>query len=395
MSLGLATAGCSGSTSSGTDAPASSSISGAPTGTPIKIGYLASLTGFCSAFSEDYVKGAKLAVQQINQAGGVLGRPLAIDVRDDQATPNVGVQQARDLVLNGGAKFLAGTCSSAVGQSVEKLVANPSHVPYVAGVVDSTIFKDAKGSYIFGTLPSSGAEGQAVAEVVKGEGVKTVALLGEDYSYGHQVFAAFKSALAGSGIKIVSEDYVTPGAADYSAYANKIMGENPDIVYNNLLTDDAVTFTKQAVPLGYFDKVKQIGIQDYATMQAMSKVPVGAGGYTYYPSASIYDTAMAKQLAPLGNEVANGGAAGDGYNQIEMLAEGITAANSTDGPAVQAALEGAKLRLIQGDFTMNPCSHLAGMPIALGTVAAQTNKLPFPHLDGVKILSTPSGPSTC
>ncbi len=129
--LGLALAGC------GSSSPQSAELA---SGAPVKIGYLASLTGFCSTFSQEYVKGAELAVKLVNEQGGVLGHKLQLIVRDDKATPTVGVSQARDLVLSGHVKYLAGTCSSAVGKSVEQLVANPSHVIYVAGVSDPTIF---------------------------------------------------------------------------------------------------------------------------------------------------------------------------------------------------------------------------------------------------------------
>ena len=120
-------------------------------GAPLKIGYLASLTGFCAGFSQDYVKGAQQAVKTINAEGGVLGHPLQLLVRDDKAEPSVGVSQARDLVLSEHVKFLAGTCTSAVGKSVARLVANPSHVVYTVGVADPTVFTG--GGYAFAHDP--------------------------------------------------------------------------------------------------------------------------------------------------------------------------------------------------------------------------------------------------
>lgn len=391
LALALGSAAC-GSSGSSSGSPGSTHTKG----NPVKIGYLASLTGFCSAFSKEYVDGAQLAVKQINSAGGVLGHPLQLQVRDDQATPDVGVRQARDLVLSDGVKFLAGTCSSAVGQSIRKLVADPSHVPYVAGVVDSAIFQNAKGSYVFGTLPTTDAEGTNAANIVKQQsGVKTISLLGEDYSYSHQVYAAFKRALQGTGIKVVSEDYVQPGAANYSSYVNRVLSKNPDMVYSTLITDDNVTFAKQAIPLGFYKKTKVVGIEDYGTLAGMSKAPDGVLGYSYYPSASIYATPMAKQLAPLGIQEANSGAAGDGFNQIQILAQGMKKANSIDPTAVARALDNAELEVVQGKVKMNPCSHVMGMPIANGTVTSPTSKLPFPHFANIKLSPSSSGENHC
>lgn len=379
--VALVVAGCGSSSSSDKQ---SSSSGGKASGSPVKIGYLASLTGFCSSFSQDYVRGAKLAVKLINAKGGADGHPLQLVVRDDQATPDVGVRQARDLVLSQGVKFLAGTCLSSVGKSVRQLVADPSHVVYVAGVVDPTIFANAKDSYVFGSLPTATTEGQNAASVVQRQtGIKKIALLGEDYSYSHQVFDAFKASMNASGAEIVSEDYVAPGAASYSSYINKILSKNPDIVYSTMITDDAVTFVKQAIPVGFFDKTKAIGIMDYGTMAGMNKVPEGMLGYSYYPSAAIYHTQLAKDLSPLGTASANSGAAGDGFNQIEMIAQGIAAAKSVDPTAVSKGLAGAKLELIQGNVTMDACSHLAALPVANGVVASPGGGQDFAHFNGI------------
>ena len=86
-------------------------------------------------------------MKTINAEGGVLGHPLQLIVRDDKAEPNVGVSQARDLVLSEHVKFLAGTCTSAVGKSVTRLVANPSHVVYTVGVGDPTVYTGSGYSF--------------------------------------------------------------------------------------------------------------------------------------------------------------------------------------------------------------------------------------------------------
>jgi branched-chain amino acid transport system substrate-binding protein len=380
LGLASALAGC-GSSSSG-------SAELAP-GAPVKIGYLASLTGFCSTFSQEYVDGARLAVKRVNEQGGVLGHKLQLIVRDDKATPTVGVAQARDLVLSGHVKYLAGTCSSAVGKSVEQLVANPSHVIYAVGVSDPTVFSGGPTIYAFNTIPTAQIEGRNAAAYARAHPQwKRIAVISEDYSYGYQVTAAFKQAMAGSPQSIISQDYVPSGGSDYTPYIDKLIAEHPDAVYSTVITEDTVTLVKQALPLGLFDKTHVFGIMDYATIDAMPKLPVGVEGYTFYPSSSIYHTPFAHELEKLGSAVANGGAAGDAFNQIQLIAQGIAKARSTDPTKVREALSGATVQTVQGSVEIHKCNHEVAMPIAVGTVVGPSHTLAFAHFEPLRLVDT-------
>lgn len=378
--LGLALAGCGSSSSQSAEL--------AP-GAPVKIGYLASLTGFCSTFSQEYVKGAELAVKLVNERGGVLGHRLQLIVRDDKATPTVGVSQARDLVLSSHVKYLAGTCSSAVGKSVELLVANPSHVIYVAGVSDPTIFAGGPRIYAFNTIPSATIEARNAAAYMRAHPRwKRIAVLAEDYSYGYQVTAAFGKAMAGSGQSIVSQDYLPSGGTDYTPYIEKVISEHPDAVYSTVITEDTVTLVKQGLPLGLFEKTNFFGIMDYGTIDTMAQPPVGVEGYTNYPSAAIYHTPFSRELESLGRTVANGGAAGDAFNQIQLIAQGIEKAKSTDPTRVREALGGATVQTVQGDVEIHRCNHQIAMPIAMGTVVGPSGAQPFAHFEPLTLVDT-------
>ena len=376
----LALAGCGSSSSSSSEL--------AP-GASVKIGYLASLTGFCSTFSREYVKGAELAVKEINAQGGALGHKLALIVRDDKATPNVGVSQARDLVLSDHVKYLAGTCSSAVGKSVGQLVANPSHVIYVAGVSDPTIFAGGPEIYAFDTIPTATIEGRNAAAYIRAHPRwKRIAVISEAYRYGYQITAAFKKAMAGSGQAIVSEDYVPSGGADYTPYIDKLNAEHPDAVYSTVITEDAVTLVKQGLPLGLFEKTHFFGVMDYGTIEFMPKAPVGVEGSTAYPSAAIYHTSFSHDLESLGASAANGGAAGDAFNQIQLIAQGIDKAKSTDPTKVREALGEAIVQTVQGNVKIHKCNHQSAMPLAMGTVVGPTQAQPFAHFDSLTLVNT-------
>jgi ABC-type branched-subunit amino acid transport system substrate-binding protein len=371
-------------------------------GEPIKIGYLASTTGFCSAFAEDEVRGAELAVDTLNAQGGVDGRPIELVVRDDQATPNVAVRQARDLVLNEQIKFLAGTCSSAVGLAVRKSVADPSKVFYAAPVADDAVFEGTgDGSYVFGTLATTSAEGTTVANYVKSRSdVKKLSFIGEDYSYSQQVFKAFEGAVKDGGPQILSEDYAT--VSDYAPFINKILSKKPDFVFSNLITSDLATFVKQAKPLGLFDQLGEgnfIGFLDLTTLLSLGKdAPIGQYGYTYYPEPYLYPgkvmDAMAEKYKASTGRVATG-AVGDGYNQVWMIAQAIEKAGEADPAKAAEALAGSTIDFVQGKVTIRDCDHLPVTPVAIGKIAAPNDEFDHPHMENPEFVDTKASYPAC
>lgn len=381
LALGLALAGCGSSSVPSSEAEL-------PPGAPVKIGYLASLTGFCAGFSREYVAGAELAVRRIDARGGVLRHRLALIVRDDWATPSVGIARARALVDGEHVKYLAGTCTSEVAKSIAQLIANPGHVIYVVGASEASVFAGSPETYVFDTIPTATIEGRNAAAYVRAHPRwKRIAVIGEDYGYGYQVTGAFKTALRGSGQRIVSEEYVPVGGSDYRPYIERVLAEHPDAIYSTAITEDAVTLVEQGLGLGLF-KTPVLGVMDYATLAHMPEAPIGVEGYTVYPSAVIYDTPFARDLESLGTSVANGGAAGEGFNQIETIAQGIEKAGSTDPALVRDALGGATVQTVQGEVRVNRCDHQIAMPIAMGPVAGPTKAQPFAHLESLRLVDT-------
>jgi branched-chain amino acid transport system substrate-binding protein len=195
--------------------------------------------------------------------------------------------------------------------------------------------------------------------------------------------------MAGSGQTIISQDYVPSGGTDYTPYIDKLISEHPDAVYSTVITEDTVTLVKQGLPLGLFEKTNFLGVMDYGTIDYMPKAPVGVEGYSYYPSAAIYHTTpFAHALESLGTTVANGGAAGDAFNQVEIIAQGIDKAKSTDPTKVREALGEAEVQTVQGNVKIHKCNHLIAMPIAMGTVVGPTHAQPFAHFEPLRLIET-------
>ncbi len=365
-----------------------SANSGLAPGAPLEIGYLASLTGYCDEYARDYVRGARLAVRQINARGGALGHRLQLVVRDDRANAHTAIGRARELVVNDHVKYLAGTCSSEVAKSVAQLVANPDHVLYVVGAADPSIFEGGPTIFVFGTIPTAQIEARNAAAYMRAHPQwKRVGLIADDYSYGYQVTTAFRRAMRGSGQTVLPTVFVPSGGADFTPYIQRLLAQHPQAVYSTVITADAATLVAQGLPLGLFKEDHFFGVMDYGTMAAMPNPPLGVEGYTNYPSAAIYQTPFAAALHSLGTAVANSGAAGDAFNQIELIAQGIERAGSTDPAKVRDALAGATVQAVQGTVHVQ-CNHVLAVPIAMGTVAGPSAAQPFAHFEPLTLVST-------
>jgi branched-chain amino acid transport system substrate-binding protein len=358
-------------------------------GAPLVIGYLASLTGYCDEYAPAYVQGAQLAVKEINARGGVLGHRLELAVRDDHGNAHTGIPRAQELVEDEHVKYLAGTCSSEVAKSVAQLVANPNHVLYVAGAADPSIFEGGPMMYVFGTIPTATIEARNAAAYMRAHPQwRRVGLIADDYSYGYQITSAFRRAMQGSGQTVLPTVFVPSGGADFNPYIEQLLAQRPQVVYSSVITSDAAKLVAQGRPLGLFEKTHFFGIMDYGTLAAMPKPPLGVTGYTNYPSAAIYQTPFASELESLGTSVANSGAAGDAYNQIELIAQGVEKADSTDPAKVRDALAGSQVQTVQGTVRVERCNHVLAVPIAMGTVAGPSATQPFAHLEPLTLVPT-------
>jgi len=109
---------------------------------PIKIGFPIALSGPTAVYGEPVLKGAELAVSEINAKGGVLGRKLELLSRDSKANADEAVRLARELIIKDNVDFLAGTLTSAEAPAVST-VAKENKIVFIAPTSKSTILTDA------------------------------------------------------------------------------------------------------------------------------------------------------------------------------------------------------------------------------------------------------------
>src|SRR5580698_11131926 len=163
----------------------------------IKIGFPIPLSGPTAVYGVPILKGAQMAVEEINAKGGVLGRKLELLSRDSKASADEAVRLSRELIIKDNVDFLLGTLTSAEAPAVST-VAKENKIVFIAPSAKSTLLTDAAHihPYIFRVASNTDVEGLAGASLMaQWKDVKSVATIAPDYAYGRDSIAAFIAAL--------------------------------------------------------------------------------------------------------------------------------------------------------------------------------------------------------
>jgi branched-chain amino acid transport system substrate-binding protein len=354
---------------------------------PIKIGFPIPLSGVTAVYGEPVLKGAELAVDEINAKGGVLGRKLELLPRDSKANVDEAVRLARELIIKDNVNFLVGTLTSAEAPAVST-VAKENKIILVAPTSETTQLTDPRHihPYIFRATSNTDVEGLASAQLMaRWKDVKTVATISPDYAYGRDVTAAFVASLKKlrPDIEIVDQQWPKLGEPDFTSFITAQMSKKPDTVYCSLFAGDFATFVKEATPRGYFTAIDNrmvnsaaVGSTDEAKTLG-SDYPYGILANTFDPviwTGSPEPPAHAKYIAALKaftHEKYPSALSIQGYIAVEALAQGITKANSVNSDNVSQAMAGMNIDTPVGKRTFSVKSHETFSPEFWGVMVKE------------------------
>jgi len=369
---------------------------------PIKIGTPIPLSGPTAVYGVPVLKGAEMAVAEINANGGVLGRKLEILSRDSKANADEAVRLSRELIIKDGVDFLVGTLTSAEAPAVST-VAKENKIVFIAPTSKSTRLTDEKDlhPYIFRIASNTDVEGLAGATLMsRWKDVKTVATIAPDYAYGRDSIAAFIEALKRlrPDITIVDQQWPKLGEPDFTAFITAQMGKKPDAIYCSLFAGDFVTFSKEATPLGYFKAINnrmvdgaEVGTPDEA--QALgSDYPYGIIGDAYDPviwngNEPPEHKKFIEDLKAFTKMPYASGWSIVGYQSIYALAEGIKKAGGTRSDDVSKALLGLTFDTPVGKRTLSAKSHETFAPEYWGEMVKDA-AYPFAIIKNPEMLPT-------
>lgn len=334
----------------------------AQTSDVIKIGFPMPLTGPFAAEAKDQVKSAQLAVQQINDKGGVVGRKVELLVRDDKLNAGEAATRALELIENDKVNAIVGALSSAI-QLATNEVTRARGVLYIS-ISQSDSINEVKdfSKFTFHEALNPTMTTAAVAKHTFKKGAR-VAYLCADYAYGHEMLRGFKRAGEAIGTVTVGEILHPIGAPDYSTFIPRISAMKPDILCICNFGRDQANSIKQAVDFGLKDQMKIV----VPVILHNQRLAVGPdvfegviGGANYYwgmedtvPSAKAFNAAF---------RAANGGAVPTdygayGYTGVMSLLMAMQAAGGTVTDKMVASLEGLKYDVAKGPQYYRKCDH--------------------------------------
>lgn len=189
-------------------------------GDALKIGALMSFTGDLSDFGEPIFNGAQLAVDEINAAGGVNGKPVQLVRGDDGTAPQQGVTEAKRLIDVEGVQAIMGALASGVSLQVAESVTGPEGILQISPASTSPGLTEANDSdFLFRTTISDAAQGLVLAKLAEDEGIDKVCTLYINSAYGEGLSKAFTAAFEDGGGTVTAQ---VPHESEQATYATEI-----------------------------------------------------------------------------------------------------------------------------------------------------------------------------
>ena len=221
---------------------------------PIRIGELNSYNRF-AAFTVPYRRGWQLAVEELNAAGGVRGRPLEIISRDDGGTTGDAVRIAEELTSRENVSFLFGTFLSNIGLAVSDF-ANRRRTLFIAAepLTDALTMANFN-RYTFRLRPNTYMQTAMLVEAAKASGAQRWAVVAPNYEYGQSAAKNFSILMpeAIEGAEIVVEQFPALGKIDAGATVAAIERTNPDAIFSALFGSDLAKFVREGTTRGLFE----------------------------------------------------------------------------------------------------------------------------------------------
>jgi branched-chain amino acid transport system substrate-binding protein len=319
--------------------------SGGGGGGTIKIGEYASLTGKEAAFGQSSHKGTMLAIEEINAAGGVLGRKLEHIFEDNQSKQGESANIATKLITRDKVVALLGEVAS--GRSLEAApICQDNKIPMISPSSTNPKVTE-KGDYVFRVCFIDPFQGTVMATFAKNTlKAKSVAILTDSaaaYSVGLAQF--FKEKFLADGGKVVAEQKYSSGDKDFKAQLTAIKAANPDAIFVPGYYTEAGLVVLQARQLGL--TIPLIGGDGWEAPELIQIAGKSLEGTYYSTHYSPEDKAPAVQefvkkfKAKFKGETPDAMAA-LGYDSALVLADAIKRAGSTEGPKLRDAIATTK-----------------------------------------------------
>jgi len=251
---------------------------------PLKIGMVDPLTGVYAAVAQNEVTGAKLAMDQINAKGGILGRQIALLVEDSANDVGTGVQKTRKLIERDQVTFIIGDVNSAIAQAMAQVTNEKKLLHIVSGGhTDGITGADCKWN-VYRVCNTTRMEANSVSDLLFKQYGKKWHFITPDYAFGHTLQQACADNLQKLGGTVTGNELTPLGTTDFSAYLIKARAANPDVLLLLVQGSDMVNCLKQIVQFGIDKQIHVAGTQQ--ELESLAALPpearIGAWMFEWY-----------------------------------------------------------------------------------------------------------------
>ena len=218
----------------------------------IKIGHLTPLTGFLGALGTYAQLGMRLAEEEINASGGIMGRQLEV-MSEDSVNPATAATKAERMLGQDGALVLMGEANSASALTIMQVVARNKRLFIQTGARSDALRGKNCNRYTFHTdIPNTVMVNAVGKALLRDNMVKDKKFFGltADYIFGHDLLAAAKRFLGANQGNLIGDELIATDVTDFSPYLLKIRQAKPDVVCSNLAGNQVTTLIKQYAEFG-------------------------------------------------------------------------------------------------------------------------------------------------
>ena len=335
---------------------ATTMLAGVAHAQPIKVGLTGPYTGGSASMGVSMRDGAKLAAAEINKAGGVMGRPLLLIERDEEAKNEVGVQVAQELINKEQVVATLGFINTGVALASQRFY-QEAEIPVLNNVATGSLITQQflppkeKANYVFRFSANDTIQSAMIVdEAITRRGFKAPAILADSTNYGQLGRADLEAALAKKGVKAVAVEKFNIGDTDMTAQLLRAKEANADVVLTYGIGPELAQIANGMAKLGW----KRPMIGSWTLSMSSFIDTAGANG----DGASMPETFIqipntpkrkafieAYQAAYKIDRMPSPVSAAQGYDSVYVLAAAIAQAKSTEGPKIRAALENLQTKV--------------------------------------------------